>query len=983
MRQPKNNASPSPKQKSLSIHIATDYVGPHGMPLVYGSTPERPGTIKGTVKFASNYDCKGRDIVILYEAKAEAHWTENKKIVNHHTEEIFGHSIWHFPLEHTKPNGWTVVAGVYEKEFEVPLIHPSAFNRSSASNVSADIASVASVTAAVGSKTLPAGPITLLPSSSYSPNAKMKYTIRAILRRPFPSITNVEASQEVWVLHSSLPPPPPPPPLISRSLSPKSTFATAHQNSKLQRGSSNSRRTDSSTSTYKSTLHDAPSPPTPPAGADNTPSNAASSSSEQQQKSSSSPSSTPRSLLSLSMPTKAIKSALSMLPLPSIDLSRAKQLALSASSAAPVEDGKTPGIEQLMEPQQEMKYSPSSSSSSSGAAALTVSSRQTSQSHHLTPSSPSTISVSSHSATANSDDYTSEDTLPSSDSDDDEKDQGSNDYGDDDEKENADEQSADYTGVWEHFQMPYSCAMPSETVYLGQVFPLTIRFGRPRRGRGERHGKRKKDDQRKDSTSRNKNKKKHGKDIMDDNKKQDRRNNGNGYHYSKRRSEKSSKVTRSHHGEGSVDDDSQQRQSNHPLTPSHPASRFVIKKGIVKVVEHTLLREVTVTPAPPELISHHNQVITVASSPMMRMTNGHNDLRPGTEKSFDHRDRLHAFQQQQQYPHQQETPSGHIHTNTIGSSGDGGGAGASAGSGPMILPGLAAKDSLGKGSIYQGHGYNGSHSHLYELLNKESKQTQQQQDRRRDSGELKRLFFKPKRHSLDHVPDHHRSAAPSEPMSSPLPTRPTNSQGANANAGGSSVPLSHGLPPLPPLPPTPTAAIPLNNNTKIVSSIEAKFKTEVVTISLTPVLQQRERQYQRLMARRQKGDKYGHHDGDDDGEEKEAGVEEQEEQVEDDNDAEGDLEDGVWQTTVLIQLPGPSELATYTETKHIVKTHTLQLILLCGLVADISNKGESVSASAPSASVPVFKRPGINKEFRLEMDLHVTGPRAPVVTSKA
>src|SRR5690554_5399728 len=97
---------------------------------------------------------------------------ENKKIVNHHTEEIFGHHIWHFPLTHTKPNGSTVAAGVYEKEFEIPLVHPSLMNRSLAP--STVVSNPSTHTLTPSTNTLPAGPALLLPSSSYSPHAKMK-----------------------------------------------------------------------------------------------------------------------------------------------------------------------------------------------------------------------------------------------------------------------------------------------------------------------------------------------------------------------------------------------------------------------------------------------------------------------------------------------------------------------------------------------------------------------------------------------------------------------------------------------------------------------------------------------------------------------------------------------------------------------------------------------------------------------------------------
>ncbi|KAF9134826.1 hypothetical protein BGW39_005736 [Mortierella sp. 14UC] len=114
------------KKKSLSIHIDTPLIGPHGMPLVHGSSLSHVGSIRGTVRFSSNYDCKGRDIQIIYEAWSETRWTASSICAN-----------------------------------------------------------------------------TILPSSSTNPNCTIKYTIRAVLQRPFPSLSNVEACQEVWVVHSN------------------------------------------------------------------------------------------------------------------------------------------------------------------------------------------------------------------------------------------------------------------------------------------------------------------------------------------------------------------------------------------------------------------------------------------------------------------------------------------------------------------------------------------------------------------------------------------------------------------------------------------------------------------------------------------------------------------------------------------------------------------------------------------------------------
>ncbi|KAI1315457.1 hypothetical protein EDD11_000790 [Mortierella claussenii] len=256
----KNNTLVS-KEKALSIHIHTDTMGPHGMPLVYGSTLSKVGSIQGTVRFNSNYDCKGRDIQIIYEAWIESTWIscENKKLIHHHSREVFGYQTWSFPLVHTKSKGSTVAAGVYEKQFDAVLEHPLAKERSdygsarrsmdstsssctshsadSAHSSSGSVSTARSTSTSYTRNTSPAassisstsrssssrrsssskkraitspiatsilyGGMTVLPSSCYSFDTKIRYTIRAVLKRPFPSLSNMEASQEIWVVNSN------------------------------------------------------------------------------------------------------------------------------------------------------------------------------------------------------------------------------------------------------------------------------------------------------------------------------------------------------------------------------------------------------------------------------------------------------------------------------------------------------------------------------------------------------------------------------------------------------------------------------------------------------------------------------------------------------------------------------------------------------------------------------------------------------------
>ncbi|KAI1321748.1 hypothetical protein EDD11_000024 [Mortierella claussenii] len=938
--------SASAKQKLLTIDIHTDHTGPHGMPLVYGSTPDKVGTIKGTVKFSTNYDCRGRDIVIIYEAKAEAQWTalENKKIVNHHTEEILGHHVWHFPLVHTKPGGFTVVAGDYEKTFEVPLIHPTLLNPPSTLSLSTGSGGAASSTYnpiksnIVSSATPGAAKIIglgeptslLLPSSSDSPHAKMKYTIRAILRRPFPSINNIEASQEVWVLHSCLPLPSSVPPAASEYASASLSAVKLPRSSPSAVADGDHKQACGSDGTVPlvlagSTAGTAPLPQHPqtpdstqqeqqpillqstlPSAADKDSSSA----------STSDQSSTKPVLISLSGPTKAIKTALSMLP--TIDLSRPRQLlALSlpslptplspkfpppSATAATVTSATLPAEQSTTHMSQEQARAQlklSSMTSSHSNASTSIGSESTSLA--------SSTSSRSSSASEKYDRHASLDEYLSSD---------------------EDGNTANYTGVWEPFEMPYSCSLPSETAFLGQMVPLTIRFGPSRRdGRGRGQGRRRRDQKRKDKEGKKPSHRKHGQDVLSP------------------------------------------FQEPSPLQPPQ-GPRFVVKKGIVKVVEHTLLREVTITSQPVKLRRQNQSLVNSRHTTSAGVMTGSvfKPSRSSQESQFT------KEQQQLLSPSPPQTVGidNSVSKNEISGSRR-----------LLMIPGLRKKSS--QQHIYQEKGYSGSHSHIYDLLQHEAaaanaaqhqqhvkfssgsesaipqQQQQQQQQRRSDANDIKRFFFKLKRHSMDYSPP--QGLPPSSPTKSTFQGTTSPSPTSVSSKGSSSS----------------------GAKTRIINSIEAKFKTEVTALIVTPQLQTRERMYQRVLRRRRK--EQGHYEGseteesEEEEKEKGGGSEEREQQLM--AQARREEEDGIWQTTVYVQLPGPLELGTFTETKHIARKHTLQLILLCGLVSSDRTvtgaaPGPTAGSSVVSPSDLVITQPGINKEFRLEMDLHVTGPRAPM-----
>ncbi|KAF9302087.1 hypothetical protein BGZ74_005877 [Mortierella antarctica] len=737
------------RRKSLSIHIATDHVGPHGMPLVYGSTPEKVGTIKGTVRFSCNYDCKGKDIIIIYEAVAEGHWEalENKKIVRHQTREILGHQVWQFPLVHTRPGGSTVAAGEYAKDFEVLLVRPSETtaklspfhspeskgNRSSLHSVDFSPVILPSLILPPThrERTLPP----MMPSTSHSPQANIKYTVRAILQRPFPSITNVEASQEIWVLHSSLPPPALllPPNLLPDAITPSQPADKAQ-------------REASPDQAIPSTAEPTKDP------------------------------STPGTLLSI--PSRVIKSALSAL-LPS------KRSPLASPSSNEDIDSK--------DNDKAEKEKKEKTVSSPTIAALSISPIPAHATFPPTLAGPSPSSPPPSSEAP---------TLPSP------------------AASSRSEDSADteiqYTGVWEPFDIPYCFSLPSETVYLGQRVPLTIQFGPC----GHEHVR-----------SRNK---KRG----DTNGKQKRKQKD------KYRNQQKEATT------------SSASSSRYVKYASQPGSRFVVKKGILKLIEHTLLREVTVVPAPTRLMGAR---ATQVEDPLSSL---------GTKNRI----------------------KGNNNSSTL------------------------------EKSIYSQKGeVAGSHPHLHALFRRNQQQSPQHGRSVSAAGPETSVS---KRRSLDHSP-----------------SGQTSSVGVNA---------------------------------RIISSVENKFKTEVMTISLSPLFQIQERERRRRIWERQQ-ESSSESDGKEGGSGHRRSGDMDEENSDDDDDT--------WKSTVWIQIPGPSEMATGTETKGIVKTHAIQLILLCGMVppqggAAIPIEVLGIVNSSSSAST-VSLSTSANREFRLEMDIQVTGPRAP------
>ncbi|KAF9433471.1 hypothetical protein BGZ76_009421 [Entomortierella beljakovae] len=896
----------APKEKSLTIHIDTDYIGPNGLPLVYGSTPDKIGAIKGNVKFSTNYECRGKDIVILYEAKAEAHWTafENKKVVQHQTEEILGHHIWHFPLEHTKPGGKKIMPGSYTKEFEIPLVHPSLQNKS--------------LTQTPNASTYASHTSLLLPSSSNNPHARIKYTIRALLRRPFPTIHNIESTQEVWVLQSSLPPPPPSllpknallPSKISSTIDstttgvqsipttsaqepPQILIDSSHNNNDSNNDNNNNNNDNNennhNNNNPNSHSNDQPEHPKSPSILTK----------DQESPFSSSPSNEQTPVLALSASTKVLKSYLAMIP--TFDLSRPKHFLLDTFS-----DTHKP-VEKVAKelPKDENLVSTLPSSLSAGSSSSTL------ESESLADSSTSSSSVgSSKGEKLDIDEISSVD-----------------DGEEEEEEEEQGDNSANYTGVWEPFHMPYSCSLPSETVHLGQSVPITIQFGSNKRSRMKRRESRKKGGGRDKSN------------LVNGGAGEEEGGGGGEVH---------------HHRHHHHHHQRQEPKSSHDY-------RFVVKKGILKVVEHTHLKEFMV--APPTLIrqQHKSNPAMVAgytNSMNNNNNNNNNNVKnglPPIRVSTDLSKRISMSDRQQQQQIQQSDHKTALTAQELS---------------PEQIPGIATHQA--NDQIYQEKGHNRSHSHFFDHIRRASHHEQMHtkgsteelpMHSRRDSSDLRR-FFKPKRHSVDVASRY----TPTLALTSLRGTQSPNIQ--SPTASGFSHQQQQQQQQHQPY---------LNiSNTRIINSIEAKFKTEVITVSLTPHLHQRELQYQKRLNKmaslHQIEEVEDQHEDDDDNEHGDNENNDGKEKVKEKGDKKMMVKNhvhrggNVWKTTIWFQIPGPSELATFTETKHIVMKHTLQLILLCGLVDDSDNEEieQEAGLSRASSFGSAITEPGINKEFRLE-----------------
>ncbi|KAF9975917.1 hypothetical protein BGZ73_000264 [Actinomortierella ambigua] len=177
--------------------------------------------------------------------------------------------------------------------------------------------------------------------------------------------------------------------------------------------------------------------------------------------------------------------------------------------------------------------------------------------------------------------------------------------------------------------------------------------------------------------------------------------------------------------------------------------------------------------------------------------------------------------------------------------------------------------------------------------------------------------------------------------------------------------------------------------TKVISQVEARFKTEVMSLPLDQFLAKdkalfigEEGSKKRKMRVLKKDENSAFVKGD---------TPEEDGQDSDQEENDHSQQQAFWETTVWFTIPDPSKVSPYTQTTNIVKSHTLQLILGFALEvppalprdsndSDEGDEGDDdLPLPLPTPLQHLVAHPGavITKPFRLELDLYITGPPAP------
>ncbi|KAF9318560.1 hypothetical protein BG003_010997 [Podila horticola] len=150
-------------KKSLVIQIEGGQPGgPHEAIIFYGQ-PDRPTVVRCTVRFTTNYECKGDCIELCFTGRAVSSWSEGED--SRSGRDVFHRQVWELPVNHPRPS--RIAPGSYQASFDA-ILSPTS------------------------------------PSTSETNGGRVTYLVEAKLRRSW-SLNLVEL-QRIWYSATSLPP---------------------------------------------------------------------------------------------------------------------------------------------------------------------------------------------------------------------------------------------------------------------------------------------------------------------------------------------------------------------------------------------------------------------------------------------------------------------------------------------------------------------------------------------------------------------------------------------------------------------------------------------------------------------------------------------------------------------------------------------------------------------------------------------------------
>ncbi|KAG0341824.1 hypothetical protein BG000_007879 [Podila horticola] len=150
-------------KKSLVIQIEGGQPGGPREAIIFYGQPDRPTVVRCTVRFTTNYECKGDCIELCFTGRAVSSWSEGED--SRSGRDVFHRQVWELPVKHPRPG--RIAPGSYQASFDA-ILSPTS------------------------------------PSTSETNGGRVTYLVEAKLRRSWS--LNLDELQRIWYSATSLPP---------------------------------------------------------------------------------------------------------------------------------------------------------------------------------------------------------------------------------------------------------------------------------------------------------------------------------------------------------------------------------------------------------------------------------------------------------------------------------------------------------------------------------------------------------------------------------------------------------------------------------------------------------------------------------------------------------------------------------------------------------------------------------------------------------